>query len=71
MRSPYVRPNDGNGTAPDPGEAVTRESYEQCHFCHSRIVFSHDLNLPYLEVVESARCAGCGVTRNPKRYRLQ
>lgn len=70
MRSPYVRPNDGNSNG-ESDNAVTREAYEHCHFCHSRIVFSHDLNLPYLEVVESARCAGCGVTRNPKRYRLQ
>ncbi len=70
MRSPYVRPDDGTHSHEN-GEAVTQEAYEHCHFCHSRIVFSHDLNLPYLEVVESARCAGCGVTRNPKRYRLQ
>ena len=47
-----------------------REKFERCSFCNSKLLFSHDLNLSYFEVVESSRCPGCGVTMRPKKFTL-
>jgi len=56
---------------PESLRAVIMESYEKCSFCGSKLVFSHDLNIGFLQVVEVARCPGCGVTMNPKKFTLQ
>jgi hypothetical protein len=56
---------------PESLRAVFIESYEKCAFCGSKLVFSHDLNIGFLQVVEVARCPGCGVTMNPKKFTLQ
>lgn len=72
MRSPYnsseISPNENE---PDTIRCIMMEKYERCSFCNSRLVFSHDLNIQYLHVIETSRCPGCGVTTNPKRFTLQ
>lgn len=72
MRSPfsriepqdYERENDG-------AKVLVMEKFERCAFCNSKLIFSHDLNLSYLQVVETGRCPGCGVSMLPKKYTLQ
>ncbi len=46
------------------------ERYERCPFCNSRLIFSHEIDLVFFEVVESSRCTGCGVTLTPKKYKI-
>ncbi|NBX92720.1 MAG: hypothetical protein EB078_12935 [Proteobacteria bacterium] len=72
MSSPYVRQDaDLKENEPETLKAIFIETYEKCSFCNSKLVFTHDLNLGYLQVVEVARCPGCGVTMNPKKFTLQ
>ncbi len=71
MKSPYSskeiqRPE----TDAQPVQAIMPEKYERCGFCNSKLVFSHDLNLAYLEVIETGRCPGCGVAMHPKKFTL-
>ena len=70
MRTPFNRP-DANEQEPDYLHAVNVEKYERCTFCNSKLVFSHDLNISYLQVIETSRCPGCGVTAHPKKFTLQ
>lgn len=56
---------------PESLKAVFIETYEKCTFCGSKLIFSHDMNLGFLQVIEVARCPGCGVTMNPKKFTLQ
>lgn len=44
--------------------------YERCSFCNSKLLFTHDLNLSYLQVIENSRCPGCGVTMRPRKFTL-
>ncbi len=73
MKSPYTQPEttqphqDGE---PESVRAVVVERYERCTYCHSKLVFSHDLNLSYLQVIETSRCPGCGVAMHPKKFTL-
>ena len=32
---------------------------------------THDLNISYLQVIETSRCPGCGVAPHPKKFTLQ
>lgn len=72
MSNPYVRedilPQENEPESP---KAIMLESYERCTFCHSKLVFSHDLNISFLQVIETSRCPGCGVSMNPKKFTLQ
>ena len=72
MRTPYSRiePQEYEGDHESP-KALLTEKFERCSFCNSKLIFTHDLNLSYLQVVETGRCSGCGVTLNPKKYTLQ
>jgi hypothetical protein len=70
MRTPFNRP-ENNELEPDYLHAVNVEKYERCTFCHSKLVFTHDLNISYLQVIETSRCPGCGVTAHPKKFTLQ
>lgn len=45
--------------------------FEKCPYCRSKLLFTHDLNLEHLEVVENSRCSGCGMHTNPKKHTLQ
>lgn len=56
---------------PESLQAIFIESYEKCGFCGSKLIFTHDMNLSFLQVIEVARCPGCGVTMNPKKFTLQ
>lgn len=73
MRTPYSRidpheyEKDGAEASKSP---LVVERLERCNFCNSRLVFSHDLNISYLQVIETGRCPGCGVTMVPKKYTL-
>ncbi|MBY0370824.1 hypothetical protein K2X33_09075 [bacterium] len=72
MRSPYTRVE--NSTLDGTGEEVNYqvpEPFERCVYCNTKLLFTHDLNLSYLEVIESCRCPGCGVTKAPQRFTLQ
>jgi hypothetical protein len=73
MRTPYDRPEETSSHEREPENVRTilKERYERCAFCNSKLMFSHDLNLSFLQVVETSRCAGCGVTMNPKKFTLQ
>jgi uncharacterized protein with PIN domain len=75
MRTPFSRMElfERNESRETEGEAkvLLTEKYERCAFCNSKLVFSHDLNINYLQVIETSRCPGCGVTMLPKKYTLQ
>jgi len=60
-----------NEREPESLQAIFIETYEKCAFCGSKLIFSHDMNLSFLQVIEVARCPGCGVTMNPKKFTLQ
>lgn len=45
--------------------------FESCPYCHSRMLFTHELNLEHLEVIENGRCSGCGMHTNPRKHSLQ
>ncbi len=49
---------------------ILRASYECCAFCNTKLVFTHDLNLSYFQVLETSRCPGCGVTMRPRKFTL-
>lgn len=71
MRTPYVRMNERNSeTEPEVVKCVTPEKYERCTFCNTRLIFSHDLNLSYFEVIETSQCPGCGVATHPRKFTL-
>ena len=72
MRTPFSRidPHEYEKEADTTRSAVVLEKLERCSFCNSRLVFSHDLNLNYLQVIETGRCPGCGVTMIPKKFTL-
>ncbi len=53
------------------GKAQILRKIEYCSFCDTKLLFTHDLNLSHLQVVESSRCPGCGVTMQPKTFTLQ
>lgn len=73
MRSPFL-PMGNVETAVDEeqtgAKAYLMEKLERCSFCNSRLIFNHDLNLSVLQVVETSRCSGCGVTMLPKKFTL-
>ena len=73
MRTPYTRMDlqRNHENEPEAVKAVVAEKYERCSFCNSKLVFSHDLNLSYLEVIETSQCPGCGVSAHPKKFTLQ
>jgi len=71
MKSPYTRIDAQRESEAETVKSIQVEKYERCSFCNSKIIFSHDLNLTYLEVIETGRCPGCGVAMNPKKFTLQ
>lgn len=71
MSTPYVREEMLKENEPEAIKCVLLDKYERCSFCNSKLVFSHDLNISFLQVIETSRCPGCGVTMNPKRFTLQ
>lgn len=72
MRTPFTRIETQHREGdPESVSCVNQERYERCTFCNSKLIFTHDLNLNYLEVIETGRCPGCGVSLNPKRFTLQ
>ncbi len=72
MRTPFSRidPHEYEREV-DSQRAMLMEKYERCNFCSSKIIFTHDLNVSYLQVTETGRCPGCGVSLTPKKYTLQ
>ena len=71
MRTPYTRMNlNQNENEPESVKSVLIEHYERCGYCSSKLVFNHDLNLNYLQVIETGQCPGCGVTMHPKKFTL-
>lgn len=72
MRTPYNRMAlNQQETEPETVKCVMLEHYDRCHFCGSKLVFNHDLNLSILQVIETSQCPGCGVSMNPKKFTLQ
>ncbi len=72
MRTPYERKEMfGAETEIETVKSILLEKYERCVYCGSKLLFSHDLNLGLLEIVESSRCTGCGVSHHPKKFTLQ
>ena len=72
MRTPFTRMSLSNQeNEPETVKSIILESYERCNFCSSKLVFNHDLNLSYLQVIETSQCPGCGVSMNPKKFTLQ
>ena len=73
MRTSPYNPMDLNPRENEPEyiPTIILEKYEHCSFCHSKLVFSHDLNMQYLQVIETSRCPGCGVSANAKKFTLQ
>lgn len=72
MRTPFnAREIQGHEGEPDHLKCVSVEKYERCSFCNSKLIFTHDLNISYLQVIETSRCPGCGVSMNPKKFTLQ
>jgi len=72
MSSPYaIQELDSSEREPESLKSICVEHYEKCSFCGSKLVFSHDMNLGLLQVIEVARCPGCGVQMNPKKFTLQ
>lgn len=59
-----------NDKDPQQKQTTAVKKLEQCPFCDSKLLFTHDLNLSYLQVVETSRCPGCGVTMRPKTFTL-
>lgn len=51
--------------------ALMMARLEKCSFCNSKLLFSHNLDLEHFEVIESARCSGCGTHTTPKKHSLQ
>jgi hypothetical protein len=45
--------------------------FEKCPYCHSKLLFTHDLNLEHFEVTENGRCSGCGMHTSPRKHTLQ
>ena len=70
MRSPYLRMSQTENEPDTLKHILGVEKYERCTFCHSKLVFNHDLNLSHLEVVETGQCPGCGVAGSPKKFTL-
>ncbi len=71
MRSPYNQlAHDSADVEFDSVQTVDLENYERCHYCHSKLIFNHDLNLMFLQVVETSQCTGCGVAASPKKFTL-
>lgn len=70
MRSPFTRVMPNQENEPESVKSIMLETYERCTFCSSKLVFNHDLNLSYLEVIETSQCPGCGVAMNPKKFTL-
>lgn len=73
MRTPYLSVRHLDQSTDEEGlanKAHVVEKHERCTFCNSRLVFSHDLNLSFLQVIETSRCSGCGVTMLPKKFTL-
>jgi uncharacterized protein with PIN domain len=72
MRSPFSRiePQEYERES-ESSKLLVMEKFERCAFCNSKLIFSHDLNLSYLQVIETGRCPGCGVSMSPKKYTLQ
>jgi len=73
MASPYSRPSlDRSENDPHPTGSVHHvDGYGRCGYCGSKLVYSHDLDLSHLEVIETGRCLGCGVAAHPERHTLQ
>ncbi len=71
MSTPFSRPEFFNEDDQiERTRCVQVEKYDRCTFCQSKLVFSHDLNISYFQVIETSRCPGCGVTMHPKRFTL-
>ena len=70
MSTPFSLPDYIEEEQPERIKAVQMEKYERCSFCHSKLVFTHDLNISFFQVIETSRCPGCGVTMHPKRFTL-
>lgn len=71
MNSPFTQPNlMSPENEPETVKSILLEKYERCSFCNSRLLFNHDLNLMLFEIVETSRCSGCGVTMNPRKYKV-
>jgi len=71
MRTPFTRIGSENEGDAESAKVILREKLERCTFCNSRLVFTHDLNINILQVIETGRCPGCGVTMLPRKYTLQ
>lgn len=72
MRTPLNRTETAPAVHEQPEEPKTimLEKYERCNYCNTKLLFTHDLNLNYLEVVECSRCPGCGVSMQPRKHTL-
>jgi uncharacterized protein with PIN domain len=72
MRTPFsVTDIQNSHNEADAAKCMSVEHYERCSFCNSKLIFTHDLNISYMQVVETSRCPGCGVAPHPKKFTLQ
>lgn len=72
MRTPFsIQEIQNTASEVDHSKCLSVEHYERCSFCNSKLIFTHDLNLSYLQVIETSRCPGCGVAPHPKKFTLQ
>lgn len=72
MRTPFLPVEsttlEGN---PEGSDLLATEQFSRCAYCNTKLLFTHDLNLHFFEVIENCRCPGCGVTKSPQRFTLQ
>jgi hypothetical protein len=47
------------------------ESYNQCDFCGSELIFAHNTNFISQEVIEEAFCPGCNLPGTSQSHKLQ
>ena len=72
MKTPFsIQEIQNSQNESDPIQCLSVQHYERCSFCNSKLIFTHDLNISFLQVIETCRCPGCGVAPNPQKFTLQ
>lgn len=70
MKSPYNRVEVTGHEEPEIVLSISLEKYDRCNYCNSKLVYNHDLNISFLQVIETGKCPGCGVSHHPKKFTL-
>jgi|GEM_PF-1199328 len=72
MKSPFLQVSEpGRENDFESVRCIDINTYDRCAFCHSKLVFSHDLNMTHAAVIETSNCPSCGASMNPKKFTLQ